>query len=72
MTWRAISSWPYKEEDPEDFDHDACAVEHYGDASGKRTRQLGVHLTGLRDQVGSAGYFPPGHRHVIARSPTRH
>jgi len=71
MTWRAISSWPYKEEDPEDFDPDAFAAEHYGDASEKRIRQLCVHLTALRDQVGSARYFPPGHRHVIAMSPTR-
>ena len=42
---------PWMEEDPEDFDPDAFAATHYGDASEKRIRHLSGALGALRDRA---------------------
>ena len=42
---------PWMEEDPEDFDPDAFAATHYGDASEKRIRHLSGALGALRERA---------------------
>jgi hypothetical protein len=44
-------------DDPQDFDPDAFAATHYGDASEKRIRQLAAHLGSLRNQAVGLALF---------------
>lgn len=48
---------PWMADDPQDFDPDAFAATHYGDASEKRIRQLAAHLGSLRNQAVGLALF---------------